>query len=570
MVPLTGSVSITHAAGLMKELLSSSQIVKYARGLWKTQEDRLSFYLDLQSSGRLAFITLTAGRSTVSPHTSVEALICVPPERLTFRELEVLTLVAAGHSNPEIAEHLGTRPRTVSTQVESLRIKLGASSRAALSSRAVQNGWLLLPLPAPTEECRALAISLLEREESQPTTPRVSQMGINLALSYPKSGPAADDGTESLHGARLAIEEINARGGVHGHLISPIEIDADIYSRSGLKRTFQQIREADVDAVMMSYVFDEAAAFEELAELDVPLLHTMTSQRQVLAAESDARKYTNIFQCSPSEVNYGSGLVRFIEFLEKESPELVGERTLSFLETEADAGQIADQTTIHALENIGWRVSSIDDISEDPVSATDTVEKVIELSPSITVVSEFLPSRLASVYLELLDKGFDGLIYAIYAPSIPAFRKLVQGKEEGLIWSTVSGTYGDQYGHEFITKYRERFRAVPGYSQAGLAYDMVNVLVSAWRSSNDSRDIPSTLDSLRNTRYRGVNGSYIFSPIHQTSLSYPDQTPDPSVGKAQLVFQVQDGDSRCIAPQPYVEAQLQVPPWMVKDTNDIR
>ena len=48
---------------------------------------------------------------------------------LTARELEVLRLVAAGHSNAQIADALFISPRTVSTHLTSIFNKLGVNSR---------------------------------------------------------------------------------------------------------------------------------------------------------------------------------------------------------------------------------------------------------------------------------------------------------------------------------------------------------------------------------------------------------------------------------------------------------
>lgn len=51
------------------------------------------------------------------------------PAGLTRREIELLTLVAAGHSNPAIAARLFLSPRTVENHVASAMAKLGAASR---------------------------------------------------------------------------------------------------------------------------------------------------------------------------------------------------------------------------------------------------------------------------------------------------------------------------------------------------------------------------------------------------------------------------------------------------------
>jgi len=57
---------------------------------------------------------------------------------LTFRELTVLHLVAAGNSDREMADKLGISPLTVSKHVANILNKMGASSRSEASARAVR------------------------------------------------------------------------------------------------------------------------------------------------------------------------------------------------------------------------------------------------------------------------------------------------------------------------------------------------------------------------------------------------------------------------------------------------
>jgi DNA-binding CsgD family transcriptional regulator len=53
---------------------------------------------------------------------------------LTAREQEVLLLVAAGRSNPEIAKELFISPKTASVHVSNILAKLGLSSRVAAAT----------------------------------------------------------------------------------------------------------------------------------------------------------------------------------------------------------------------------------------------------------------------------------------------------------------------------------------------------------------------------------------------------------------------------------------------------
>jgi PAS domain S-box-containing protein len=59
---------------------------------------------------------------------------------LTFRELTVLHLMAAGEADKEIALQLGIRSRTASKHVENILQKMGAASRTEASVRALREG----------------------------------------------------------------------------------------------------------------------------------------------------------------------------------------------------------------------------------------------------------------------------------------------------------------------------------------------------------------------------------------------------------------------------------------------
>lgn len=69
------------------------------------------------------------------------ATVAVPAlDALTEREREVMTLVAAGLSNDEIAERLVVSPATAKTHVSRAMIKLGARDRAQLVVFAYESG----------------------------------------------------------------------------------------------------------------------------------------------------------------------------------------------------------------------------------------------------------------------------------------------------------------------------------------------------------------------------------------------------------------------------------------------
>jgi DNA-binding CsgD family transcriptional regulator len=77
---------------------------------------------------------LTAARRAGPGFTRNEAALA--SLGITAREFEVLTHIAAGHTNKQIARDLGISPNTVKTQAASLFARLGAARRTDAVAKA--------------------------------------------------------------------------------------------------------------------------------------------------------------------------------------------------------------------------------------------------------------------------------------------------------------------------------------------------------------------------------------------------------------------------------------------------
>jgi DNA-binding NarL/FixJ family response regulator len=90
-----------------------------------------------------------AGKSVLDPAITEKVMAQIfgqtsapPIEKLSERELEVLTLTAQGYTNKAIGVQLGISDRTVQGHLAKIFDKLLASSRTEAVMRAVSLGWL--------------------------------------------------------------------------------------------------------------------------------------------------------------------------------------------------------------------------------------------------------------------------------------------------------------------------------------------------------------------------------------------------------------------------------------------
>ena len=197
---------------------------------------------------------------------------------------------------------------------------------------------------------------------------------------------------------------------------------------------------------------------------------------------------------------------------------------------------------------------------------SDVVDVVHRTDPDAILVTDFLPDELAGFQRAFAAAPTEALVYAVYSPSVPEFLELAAGSAEGMLWSTVTGTYADPVGQGFMNRYARMYGRRPGRSHAGIAYDEVHLLAQAWATVDNPRDFRSVAQRLRAAPFRGVNGAYFLDNERQSALAFPDMTNDPSLSQAHLVFQVQGGEHRIVAPEPYVEARFEDPPWRLRES----
>ena len=87
---------------------------------------------------------VSAGRTRVPSDVAAKLVERVSSETLTAREVDVLRLIVAGHSNREIATLLYISEGTVKTHVNHLLMKLGVSDRTQAVTTALKRGLVSL------------------------------------------------------------------------------------------------------------------------------------------------------------------------------------------------------------------------------------------------------------------------------------------------------------------------------------------------------------------------------------------------------------------------------------------
>ncbi|MCL3778059.1 MULTISPECIES: ABC transporter substrate-binding protein [unclassified Actinomyces] len=557
--------------------LITQPVIDLARTSLMTDEGSVSFVM---YGGRSGTLLVTITRPQCSPHVrEVKAHDAKPRSGLTIRQLEVLTLIAFGCTNHEVSERLGIRPKTVGAHVEDVFNRLGVGTRALAAAVALEQNllfWGAVPTGTAFSSFRLSRLkgawehssnSTARRPPTPPssTTPstrgasRISTASLRIASIVPAQFPG--ESSDMIQAATMAIERRNERNGIHGTPIEHCVIECDVFDTSSMSEALRRATNSGADAVLLGYNLDypNTESFLRAAgDAEVPVIHASTSQLAIATVADNQDRLGNIFHICGGDELYGHGVDDFLRHLVSAQGSRLRGRRLAFIEAPTGMNVIHPYSQ-ERIEDLGIQLSTIP--RSDPLCNAEDRARIVEsmksCDPDIIVCASFLDHLLlVDVMRSLVDRPVKPLVFSFFTPSLAGFLEENADLAEGIVWSTQTGIYGDAFGKRFRQEFLRSNGRSPGYSQAGVQYDAVNMLIRSWLEAAHPRNYADVIAQMRDTPYRGVNGSYWLARAGQAPLSYPHESLDGSLAQAQLIYQVRNGANVVIQPDAYAQAQV--------------
>lgn len=542
-----------------KRFLSQfEQVIRYAAAMFYSKHNTVSFFYTHQQDWYR--ISLTQHNTEfILIHCQKESL----PYQLSERELEILTLVSHGLSNIEIADNLFISSRTVAKHIEHIFEKIGIKNRTLLAIFATQQDLFCLPSPCklensilPTFELEQIAFQL-ETEQavsclSKSAKFTSSDKPITIGIPFVESGIGKIDTQELLNGAELAVQMINRNGGIQGRELQIVKSAYQVEDKQSIISAYQRLFDQEVEAICTNYACYLPEVHEIVATQGIPYLHD--------ASQSGSHKtgrIGNIFQVCASSINYGLGIVRFLENYQANYPSLLKNRRIAIVTVKWQRIDIGMDELIVSLRKLNWQVEVIE-LERSTHVFQDVMTPLHNIDPTLIVFASYFTEDILSFYAAFIQEPLNAVIYAIYSPStLQPHQQLC----EGVVWATTTGLAATYAGKQFNLLYQESYKQAPSFSQASLAFDQVNILANVWQQCSYPRHFKQVNQGIRTLVNHGVNGSYFFGNEHQIGLTYPDSTTDLSISNPHLIYQIQQGRNMVIAPSLFAESKFELPKW---------
>ena len=395
---------------------------------------------------------------------------------------------------------------------------------------------------------------------------------IRIGSMVPLTGSSANDGREFRNGLGMAIEEVNARGGILGRPLEAVFIDTGNQTAGEVVRAARQlISRHRVAAIINGYnIGPQNAEYEPIADAGIIYMHHNTAVQHHDTIASDPQRYFGCFMSDPAEYWYGQGFIKFLSWLRDSGRWRPRNRRVSILSGPKPYSIVIANAMAGAAAKFGWELPHPPRIHPVNSDWCDVLDGIRAHNPAVLAMTHFHAGDLARFHLQFMERPLNSLLYLQYGALHRVFSEITGERARGVITCTVIGLPRDELGRKCAADYRRRFgpQATPEIGCQPYCslhhYAIAAAVAGGVGEPGDDAINRRIARALMDIPYRSVAGMIRYHPAWQAAVPYPDATQDPSLGLPHLFYQLRGPGEppALIAPEPFIEQPFELPPWI--------
>lgn len=327
--------------------------------------------------------------------------------------------------------------------------------------------------------------------------PESQLSSIKIGAVLPLTGDSAAWGEQGKYGIELAVEEINAKGGINGKKLEVVYEDSQAVPKNSVTSIQKLINVDKVPAVIGDIVSATTLSMAPIAEKSQTVLIAISASAPAI---TDAGEY--IYRVWPSDLLEGSVLA---EFVVKNKY-----RSVCILYIQTDYGTGLRDAFKKTLEQKGGKVVLTQGYKQDETDFKPALLKIKSKKPdAVYIVGYYKDSGL--ILKQAKEIGLKSQFFGATAVESPKLIEIAGDAAEGLIYATITDfdTENPTPGaKEFIEKFKKKFGVTPDWASSH-SHDAVVVIAEAMKKGGTTGTrIKKTIDSQK--RFDGVTGKIVF------------------------------------------------------------
>lgn len=313
-----------------------------------------------------------------------------------------------------------------------------------------------------------------------------SKEPIKVGFFAPTTGPVAADGENSLNAAKLAVENINASGGIDGREVVLVDYD-DAFDTKQSVSVAQKLTTKDsvVAVVSGSYSGTTRAAAPVYQDAGIPMIASY-------AIHPDITK-TGDYIFRQSFVGSVQGKAGG-----KVAAEMLGAKKISILYVDNDFGSTLSSSFTEMAESLGAEIVSTDKFSFGEKEFTPILTKIKQLDADLLYLPAY-PGEGSQIVRQAHDLGLD--LQIMGTEGIDATVQFIgvagEAAEDVIITTNLNRDSDREIVQEFIGSFTEKYGYRPNMVAAS-TYDAFTVLFNVMKQTGvDSAAIKDGLHEIK-------------------------------------------------------------------------
>ena len=298
-----------------------------------------------------------------------------------------------------------------------------------------------------------------------------------------------------LHQAKLmAVEEINAAGGINGRMLELIVEDSKCAAQDAIT-AYNKLTDVDGVKIILGTTCSGAMlGAAPRAEADGVVMLSASATSPDIATAGDY-----IFRTAINDLQLGidTGNALWAD----------GIRSIATITESTDYAEGARRTAVAQFEKLGGTVIAAESYSSDVLDFRSQLTKLFEGEPDALLLAAQGEASGGTIIKQARELGYNGPIYSEVVPTGTEALSIAGEAATGLKAIVPNPDLTSAAGVEFLANFRERYgvpASLPWFQ--GSAYDDVYIAAECLKQTEDDQDADGFRDCLYGLTWSGAIG----------------------------------------------------------------
>ena len=312
------------------------------------------------------------------------------------------------------------------------------------------------------------------------------------------TGPGETYGSVALQAKQMAVDEINAAGGINGRMLELIVEDSKCSAQDAIT-AYNKLTDVDgVKIILGTSCSSAMLGAAPLAEADGVILFSGLATSPDIANAGDY-----IFRTSMNDAQLGidAGNVMWAD----------GVRNLATISETTDYAEGVRRTSVAQFEKRGGTVVAEERYGSDTTDFRTQLTKLIGENPDALLIAAQSEFTGGTVIKQVRELGFEGQIYADIVPVGATALEIAGDAAAGTKAILADISPSNTKGQEVLANFRARYDYVTLAWYIGSVYDDIYITAECLKQTNDDQDADGMRDCLYAITWTGAIGeNYTF------------------------------------------------------------